>query len=45
LAARAAYDRALDEACRLAGVVDLPADPAVRRVLSEAELRSRGWSW
>jgi hypothetical protein len=44
-AARAAYDRALDEACRLAGVADLPAEPAVRRVLAEAELRSRGWSW
>lgn len=44
-AARAAYDQLLDEACRLAGVGPLPEAGAVRRVLAEAELRTRGWSW
>jgi len=44
-AARAAYDQALDEACRLAGVTSLPEGGALRRVLAEAELRTRGWSW
>ena len=41
----AAYDRLLDEACRLAGV---PAPDAVgdaRRLLAEVELRARGWTW
>ena len=41
----AAYDRLLDEACRLAGI---PAPDAVgdtRRLLAEVELRARGWSW
>lgn len=41
----AAYDRLLDEACRLAGV---PAQEGVgdtRRLLAEVELRARGWSW
>jgi hypothetical protein len=41
----AAYDRLLDEACRLAGV---PAPEGVgdsRRLLAEVELRARGWTW
>ncbi|MFP5345787.1 MAG: hypothetical protein ACLGIA_01975 [Actinomycetes bacterium] len=47
LAARAAYDDLLDEACRLAGV---PVDPQQHRTDSgryqeELELASRGWSW
>jgi hypothetical protein len=44
-AARDAYDRALDEACRLAGVGPLPDGRGLRRVIAEAELRARGWSW
>jgi ABC-type arginine transport system ATPase subunit len=43
--ALAAYDRLLDEACRLA---DVPASDAVgdtRRLLAEVELRARGWTW
>lgn len=44
-AARMAYDHLLDRACRMAGVEDLPQDAQVRRVLAEAELRSRGWTW
>ncbi len=44
-AARLAYDHLLDQACRMAEVTDLPRDPQVRRVLAEAELRSRGWTW
>jgi hypothetical protein len=45
IAARMAYDKLLDQACRLAGVTDLPEDKDVRRVIAEAELRNRGWSW
>lgn len=45
-AASAAYDHALDEACQLAGIpVDREGPPAVRRVLAEAALRDRGWTW
>jgi hypothetical protein len=44
-AARIAYDQAIGEACRLAGVEDLPEDRSVRRILAEAELRARGWDW
>lgn len=44
-AARLAYDHLIEQACRMAGVSDLPQDPQVRRVLAEAELRSRGWTW
>lgn len=44
-AARLAHDHLLAQACRMAGVIDLPTDPQVRRVIAEAELRSRGWTW
>jgi len=44
-AAIAAYDRLLDEACRLAGVPPQTGTGEVRRVLTEVELRARGWSW
>ena len=44
-AAVAAYSQALDEACRLAGISTSGCGPGLRRVLAEAELRSRGWDW
>lgn len=46
-ALRLAYDGLLEEACRLAGVdVDaLPEAASSRRVVAEAELGVRGWSW
>jgi hypothetical protein len=43
--ALAAYDRLLDEACRLAGVPEPDATGDTRRLLAEVELRARGWSW
>ncbi len=43
-AAREAYDRALDEACRLAGIGPLPSRGRGRDA-AEHELRSRGWWW
>jgi len=45
IAARLAFDQLLDEACRLAEVRDLPDPGPVRRMVAEAELRLRGWSW
>ncbi|TCC64790.1 hypothetical protein E0H73_08155 [Kribbella pittospori] len=47
MAAEAAYDDLLDEACRLAGV---PSEAELerseeKRWLEERELASRGWSW
>ncbi len=44
-AARLAYDQLLGEACGLAGVMGLPERGPVRRLLAEAELRARGWTW
>ncbi|MBK6873000.1 MAG: hypothetical protein IPK24_08420 [Kineosporiaceae bacterium] len=45
-AARTAYANLLEEACRLAEIDDLPEDnSSLRRMMAEAELRSRGWSW
>jgi hypothetical protein len=44
-AAIAAYDRLLDEACRLAGVTDVGGRGDTRRLLAEVELRARGWTW
>jgi hypothetical protein len=44
-AALAAYDRLLDEACRLAGIPIPDAAGDTRRLLAEVELRARGWSW
>jgi hypothetical protein len=45
IAARLAFDQLLDEACRLAEVADLPAPGPLRRMVAEAELRLRGWTW
>jgi hypothetical protein len=45
-AATDAYEDALREGCRLASVEDLPPRRTTRgRLIAEAELRSRGWSW
>lgn len=48
-AAITAYDDLLAEAGRLIGVDVAPetlgTDPTVRRVLVEAELQARGWTW
>jgi hypothetical protein len=44
-AAQAAYDKLLVDACRLLDVPVPEATPAVRRLLAESELRSRGWTW
>jgi hypothetical protein len=44
-ALRIAYDLLLDEACRLADVPELPDVGSLRRVVAEAELGSRGWTW
>ena len=41
----AAYDRLLDEACRLAGIPTPDAVGDSRRLLAEVELRARGWTW
>jgi hypothetical protein len=41
----AAYDRLLDEACRLAGVPVPEGRGDTRRLLAEVELRARGWTW
>jgi hypothetical protein len=41
----AAYDRLLDEACRLAGVPVPEGSGDTRRLLAEVELRARGWTW
>jgi hypothetical protein len=41
----AAYDRLLDEACRLAGVPVPEGVGDTRRLLAEVELRARGWTW
>jgi hypothetical protein len=45
IAARLAYDQLLGEACRLAGVELPPDHGALRRLVAEAELRTRGWFW
>lgn len=45
MAARLAFDQVLEEACRLAGITDLPESPSLRRIVAEAELRTRGWTW
>lgn len=46
-ALRIAYDGLLDEACRLADVRldELPDVGPLRRVVAEAELGARGWTW
>lgn len=46
IAAQAAYDALLAEACQLAGV-EVPDEPpsGAERLREELELTSRGWSW
>ncbi len=44
-AAQLAYDQLLLEACGLAEVSGLPPGRQVRRLVAEAELRARGWTW
>lgn len=44
-AAQLAYEQLLQQACELADVTTLPDGGPVRRVLAEAELRARGWTW
>jgi hypothetical protein len=44
-AARLAYDQLLSQACRLAGVDGLPEQRGLCRLMAEAELRTRGWTW
>jgi hypothetical protein len=44
-AALLAYEQVLLEACRLAEVPSLPEGRRLRRVMAEAELRARGWTW
>jgi hypothetical protein len=44
-AAQEAYERTLDDACRLAGLpVEVGRGPA-HRLLAEANLESAGWRW
>jgi hypothetical protein len=45
VAAQAAYDRLLSDACHLLEIPLPDGTPPVRRLLAESELRSRGWSW
>ena len=44
-AAILAYERALEEGCRLAGAGAVDGSGAVNRLIAESELRSRGWTW
>lgn len=44
-AAELAYDDLLAEACSLAGVPIPDAKSAIRRLIMESDLRSRGWTW
>lgn len=44
-AAQEAYERTLDDACRLAGVDVEPGRGPSHRLLAEAALESAGWRW
>jgi hypothetical protein len=44
-AAMEAYERTLDDACRLAGIPVEDGRGAAHRLLAEARLAERGWSW
>jgi hypothetical protein len=44
-AAQEAYERTLDDACRLAGLDVEPGRGAAHRLLAEAALESCGWRW
>lgn len=45
VAATSAYDGLLCDAARMSGVPVPDADPPVRKVMLEAELRRQGWTW
>ncbi|WP_129669724.1 hypothetical protein [Phytoactinopolyspora endophytica] len=45
VAATAAYDGLLCDAARMSGVPIPDADPPVRRLILEPELRRIGWNW
>jgi hypothetical protein len=44
-AAQEAYERTLDDACRLAGVEVEPGRGTAHRLLAEAALHNHGWRW
>ncbi len=44
-AAQEAYERTLDDACRLAGIEIEPGRGVAHRLLAEAALAERGWRW
>jgi hypothetical protein len=44
-AAQEAYERTLDDACRLAGLPVEPGRGPSHRLLAEARLMSAGWRW
>lgn len=44
-AAMEAYERTLDDACRLAGLPVEPGRGPAHRLLAETALQQRGWAW
>jgi hypothetical protein len=44
-AAQEAYERTLDDACRLAGIEVEPGRGTAHRLLAETALQSCGWRW
>lgn len=44
-AAQEAYERTLDDACRLMGIDLEPGRGVAHRLLAEAALAERGWRW
>lgn len=44
-AAQEAYERTLDDACRLAGLPVEPGRGAAHRLIAESALESAGWRW
>lgn len=44
-AAQEAYERTLDDACRLAGIEVEPGRGTAHRLLAETELQNHGWDW
>lgn len=44
-AAQEAYERTLDDACRLAGIDVEPGRGIAHRLLAETALQSSGWRW
>ncbi|NED95304.1 hypothetical protein G1H11_08245 [Phytoactinopolyspora alkaliphila] len=45
VAATSAYDGLLCDAARMSGVPIPDADPPVRKIILESELRRHGWNW